>query len=173
MVRLPGGTEHRLRMAPSAGGLPSSAVYVATKPGGDIPGGDIPGGVFRYEADGHCLETLWSGDPTAALRSVLVQPEFAERAPMMLFLVARLDTTLVKYPIRHYRTLHVDAGIALQNLYLVATALELAACAVTAFADHAVTQLLGLPDSMFPTVVFPFGRRPTSPARPAYPVRPA
>ncbi len=94
----------------------------------------------------------------------------------MILLVARLDTTLVKYPIRHYRTLHVDAGIALQNLYLVATALELAACAVTAFAvtafavtafdDYAVTQLLELPDSMFPTVVFPFGRRPAQPVRP-------
>ncbi|SBW22575.1 SagB family peptide dehydrogenase [Protofrankia symbiont of Coriaria ruscifolia] len=154
-VRLPAGGKQQLRMAPSAGGLPSLAVYVAAK-----PGGDIPGGVFRYEPEGHCLETLWAGDPTAALRSVLVQPDFAERAPVMVFLVARLDTTLVKYPIRHYRTLHVDSGIAIQNLYLVATALELAACAVTAFDDHMVTQLLRIPDSMFPTVVFPLGRRP-------------
>ncbi|MGQ0777788.1 MAG: nitroreductase family protein [Pseudonocardiales bacterium] len=85
-VRLPGGAEHRMCMAPSAGGLPSLSVYVGFRPGGE--------------------------------------------------------------------------GIALQNLYLVATALELAGCAVTGFDDHALAQLLRLPDTMFPTVLFPFGRRP-------------
>ncbi|AEH09322.1 MULTISPECIES: SagB family peptide dehydrogenase [Protofrankia] len=158
-VRLPTGAEHRMWMAPSAGGLPSLAVYVAVR-----PGGDLPGGVFRHEADDdpdvQHLETLWSGDPTAALRSVLAQPDFAERTPITLLLVARLDITLVKYPIRHYRTLHVDSGIAVQNLYLVATALDLAGCAVTGFDDHLTTQLLRLPDTMFPTALFPLGRRP-------------
>lgn len=79
---------------------------------------------------------------------------------MAVLVVARLDTTLTKYSIRHYRTLHIDSGIALQNLYLVATALELAGCAVTGFDDHALAQLLRLPDTMFPTALFPFGRRP-------------
>ncbi|MCK9921756.1 SagB family peptide dehydrogenase [Frankia sp. AgPm24] len=154
-VRLPDGSAHRMRMAPSAGGLRSLAVYVLAK-----SGGELPGGVFEYDADGHALETLWSGEPAAALRSVLVQPEFARRAAMAVVLVGRLDTTLVRYPARHYRTVHVDAGIALQNLYLTATTLGLAGCAVTAFDDHAVARLLRLPDDRFPIVVFPLGRRP-------------
>jgi SagB-type dehydrogenase family enzyme len=152
-VRLPDGAEHAMRMAPSAGGLPSLATFVASR-----PGGEIPGGVHRVE--GGTLTALWSGDPRAALASVLAQPEFADRAPLVLVLVARLDTTLTKYPVRHYRTLHVDAGIAVQNLYLVAAALGLNCCAVTGFDDGGVAGLLRLPDTMFPVVLFPLGGRP-------------
>ncbi|TFE32575.1 SagB/ThcOx family dehydrogenase [Frankia sp. B2] len=157
-VRLPDGSQHRMWMAPSAGGLHSLSIYLVI-----ARGAQLPGGVFRYDAEDHCLQTLRSGEPTAALRSVLVQPEFAERAPMAVVVVARLDTTLVKYPARHYRTLHLDAGIAVQNIYLVAAALGLAGCAVTAFDDQALAELLRLPDTMFPTVVFPVGRQPVRP----------
>jgi SagB-type dehydrogenase family enzyme len=77
-----------------------------------------------------------------------------------LALVARLDTTLGRYPVRHYRTLHVDTGIAAENLYLVATALGLACCAVSGFHDTALTELLRLPSGRFPVLLFPVGHVP-------------
>lgn len=152
-ILMPDGTRRIMSMAPSAGGLPSMATFLASR-----PGGELPGGICRYDAERHRLDILRTGDPAPALRSALAQPEFADRAPLAIILVARMDTTLVKYPERHYRTLHIDAGIALQNLYLVTTALGLAGCAVTGFNDQAITCLLGLTDAMFPTVVFPLGR---------------
>lgn len=155
-IRMPDNTHRRMAMAPSAGGLPSIDAYLLSQ-----RREDLPGGVFRYESTNCRLAILRTGDPRHALRSALVQPEFAERAPLVIILVVRLDTTLGKYPERHYRTLHIDAGIAVQNLYLVSTALELAGCAVTGFNDNAITQLLQLPDTAFPTVAFPFGRAPT------------
>jgi SagB-type dehydrogenase family enzyme len=141
---------HQFTMAPSAGGLRSLDVYVITR---EVT--DVPQGVHRYSEG--ALSTLLEGNPTQALRSVLLQPEFADRAAAVLAIVARLDTTLTKYPIRHYRTLHVDAGILTQNLYLVATALGLACCAVAGFHDAATTELLGLDRMAFPALLFTVG----------------
>lgn len=124
------------------------------------PGGVVPAGVYRYDAAGHDLSGFRSGDPGPALRSVLAQPEFAEVAPMAVVLVARLAVGVAKYPARHYRTVHVDAGIATQNVYLVATALGLGGCAVTGFDDAGLAAVLDLDEASFPVVVFPFGRLP-------------
>lgn len=156
-VRLPDGTEHVAGMAPSAGGLPSIDLYAVVR-----AGHVIPAGVHRYDPTAQDLRTVRAGDPVRALRSVLVQPEFAERAPVVLALAARLDATLYKYPIRHYRTLHVDAGIVAQNLYLTATALDLACCAVAGYHDRALTELLGLPDHALGLLLFPVGHRPAA-----------
>ncbi|ONI75208.1 hypothetical protein ALI144C_41455 [Actinosynnema sp. ALI-1.44] len=143
---------HRFNMAPSAGGLPSLDIYAIAR---DVAG--VPAGVHRYDRSAGTLSALRLGDPTRALRSVLVQPEFATRAAVVLAVVARLDVTLAKYPIRHYRTVHVDAGILAQNLYLVAASAGIACCAVAGFDDAAVTELLGLDETAFPAVLFTAG----------------
>ncbi|ALG08519.1 SagB family peptide dehydrogenase [Kibdelosporangium phytohabitans] len=148
--RLAGG--HQFSMAPSAGGLPSLDVYAIVR---DVA--DVPAGVHRYDRLKGTLSALRLGDPTPALRSVLGQPEFADRAAVVLAVVARLDVTLAKYPIRHYRTLHVDSGIMTQNLYLVAASAGIACCAVAGFDDAAVTELLELGESAFPTLLFTAG----------------
>jgi SagB-type dehydrogenase family enzyme len=144
---------HQLTMAPSAGGLPSLDVYVIAR---EVSG--VHAGIHHYARTNGTLSALLHGDPSPALRSVLIQPEFADRVAAMLVVVARLDTTLVKYPVRHYRTLHVDAGILVQNLYLVSTALGLTGCAVAGYDDAAVTSLLSLDDTAFPAMLFAVGR---------------
>lgn len=153
-VRLSNGTEHVAGMAPSAGGLPSIDLYAVVR-----AGHPIPAGVHRYDPMAQDLQTVRTGDPDRALRSTLVQPEFADRAPVVLALAARLDATLGKYPIRHYRTLHVDAGILAQNLYLTVTALDLACCAVAGFRDQALNEVLRLSDHAFGLLLFPVGHR--------------
>ncbi|MCE7001972.1 SagB family peptide dehydrogenase [Kibdelosporangium philippinense] len=144
--------DHQFSMAPSAGGLPSLDMYVIAR---DISG--VRQGVHRYSQG--TLSLLLQGDPAPALRSALLQPEFADRAAAVVVIVARLDTTLVKYPVRHYRTLHVDAGILVQNLYLVSTALDLAGCAIAGYDDAVVTDLLSLDETAFPAMLFAVGRQ--------------
>lgn len=132
--------------APRAGGLPSLRTYLVTR---GLDG--VGAGVHRSEV-GHPAPTLTavrSGDPTAFVAGSLDQPPFASRVPLWVALVADVGVTRERYPPRHYRTLHLDAGAALQNLLLVATALALPVCPVMGFDDAAWVQLLNLEDSSF------------------------
>ncbi len=153
-VRLPDGQPRALSAAPSAGGLPSLATYVVVR-----GPGDLPAGVHHVDlrADEPALVPVRAGDPTPFLARALDQPELAERVGAVVALVGRLDTTLATYPARHYRTLHVDAGVALGHLYLAATALGLPGVAVMGFDDTAFDALLDLPGDRFTAVLFAVG----------------
>jgi SagB-type dehydrogenase family enzyme len=63
-----------------------------------------------------------------------------------------------KYGPRGYRFVHVDAGLACQTLYLVAAALQLRTCAVAAFSDALVNDLLRIDGRReFATLLMPVG----------------
>ncbi|MDQ1106350.1 nitroreductase family protein [Nocardioides zeae] len=177
-VRLPDGQARALSVAPSAGGLPSLAAYVVVRgpgvagsspgvvrgPGvaGSSPGpepGLVPDGVYRAElrTEAPSLVPVRVGDATPFLARALDQPELAERAGVVVALVARLDTTLGRYPARHYRTLHLDAGVALGHLYLATTALGLPGVAVMGYDDTAFDALLDLPEDQLTAVLFAVG----------------
>lgn len=147
-----GVEEFPLSMAPSAGGLDILRAYVIVR-----RTEQLDSGVYRYEPLSHELVELRDTDPVGALEVVYLQPEFAHDAAASVALTARLDVAFDKYPLRHYRTLHVDSGVAVQNLYLVATALGLASCAVAGFDDAALGTLLGLPDNEIATMLVAVG----------------
>jgi SagB-type dehydrogenase family enzyme len=119
---------HVLGTNPTAGGLPSLRVHVV-----------VDGTLHEYHREPHALAELGPAD----LGGVFAQPEFAERARTVLVLSGRMGPGLAKYGPRHHRTVLLDAGIALQNLYLVGTALDLRCCAVAGFDDEAVRELVG------------------------------
>ncbi len=146
-----GVEEYPLGMAPSAGGLDILRAYVLVQ---RVEG--LHPGVYRYEAISHELVELSDDDPAAALRGVYLQEEFGASA-VTIALTARLDVAFDRYPLRHYRTLHVDSGVAVQNLSLVGTALGLASCAVAGFDDAALSTLLGLPHQEIPTMLLATG----------------
>lgn len=148
------GDESRtLRLNPSAGGLDSIDVrLLVLRP---IEGIEI--GTYIFDPTTHRLNRLRKGPTIEALESCLVQPEFARRAAVVVILSGRLGPTLAKYTERHYRTLHVDAGIAAQNLYLVGTALSLSCCAVSGFYDDPISELVVLPEDSVPLLAFTLG----------------
>ncbi|MEU3271666.1 SagB/ThcOx family dehydrogenase [Saccharomonospora sp. NPDC006951] len=147
-----GVSDYPLGMAPSAGGIDVLRAYVVVR-----RAEQLKPGVYRYEAVSHELVELADDDPLPALENVYLQPEFVPRAAVSLALTARLDVAFDKYPLRHYRTVHVDSGLAVQNLYLIATALGLSCCAVSGFDDAALSELLGLPGPEIPTMLFAAG----------------
>lgn len=152
------GGGHRLSMHPSAGGLASTTAYpVVLRHIDGIDG--IDEGVYQFDRDAHQLLLRREGDVRDALTRCLVQPEFAERTPVIIVIVGELEATLVKYSERHYRTLHVDAGLAVANLYLVATAFDLACCAISGFYDNQLADALSLNDSQIPLVAVAVGAR--------------
>lgn len=150
-----GRTDYPLSVAPSGGGLNSVAAYVAVR---QVDG--LPPGIYAYQPTAHVLTTHAAGDPTERMRDVYLQTEFPTAVAVSLILVGRLRRVLAKYPLRHYRVLHVDAGIAIQNLYLVSTALGLNCCAVTGYRDQSVKDLLRLDEGEIPTVIFAVGHSP-------------
>ncbi|GAA3854918.1 hypothetical protein GCM10022243_20470 [Saccharothrix violaceirubra] len=133
---------HVLGMAPNAGGLPSLRVHVVHD-----------GEVYEYLRGPHDLVARGKSD----LTGVFAQEEFARRAHTVIVLSGHLGPGLAKYGERHHRTVHLDAGVAVQNLYLVATALGLNGCAVAGFADAAVAALVGAP---YPLALFVVGATP-------------
>jgi SagB-type dehydrogenase family enzyme len=153
-VPTPGGGR-RLGMHPSAGGLASTTAYPVVLRCID----EIAEGVYQFDRDAHQLLLRREGDVRGALTRCLVQPEFAERAPVIIVVVGELEATLAKYSERHYRTLHVDAGLAVANLYFVATAFDLACCAISGFYDDQLADALALSESQIPLVAVAVGAR--------------
>ncbi|GAA1204493.1 SagB/ThcOx family dehydrogenase [Prauserella alba] len=149
-----GSEHHPMGMAPSGDGLDLLRAYVLIR-GTDI----LEPGVYRYEAIAHELTRLTTADPVRPLQQVYWQPEFAA-APVTIALTTQMDVAFERKPLRHYRTMHVDSGIAVQNVYLIATALGLACCAVSDFDDANLSQLLGVPESEIPTMLIPVGHPP-------------
>jgi SagB-type dehydrogenase family enzyme len=132
--------------SPRAGGLPSVVPHLVVRGAGALATG-VHRADLRLPLPS--LSAVRSGDPTAWIAASLDQPPFAARVPVWIALVVDLGATLGRYPPRHYRTLHLDAGAALQNVLLVATALGLAACPVMGYDDTAWEELLDLPPEMF------------------------
>lgn len=147
------GGEHVFMTAPSAGGLASIDVCVV-----DLAGSAVPAGVYRYERIRHELNLFRAAPRAPEFAALLTQPEFVEFTTTFVILVARMDRTMGKYPLRHYRTLHVDAGVVAQNLYLASTAVGTGCCAIAGFHDDAMAELLGTPESAFPVLVVALGR---------------
>lgn len=143
---------HSLVSSPTAGGMRELTLsFVVSQ-----PGHSLGAGVYRY-ARGRA-EVVRLGDVRKHLRASLLQPEFAEVFPVLLFVVANVEAPLEKYAMRHYRTMHVDAGVLVQNLYLVTEALGLAGCAVAGFTDVRVASLLNLATTQLPVMAFALGR---------------
>lgn len=133
---------HGLGTAPRAGGLPSVVASLVVRGDGALAPG-VHRADLRLPLPG--LVAVRTGDPTGYVAACLDQPPFAPRVPVWIALGIDLRATLRRYPARHYRTLHLDAGAALQNLLLVGTALGLATCPVMGYDDRAWARLLDLP----------------------------
>ena len=115
------------RPYPGAGGCHPLEVYVVAH-----RCGDLERGLYRYEPAGHglvarpadlsLLDRLLAGARNAA--------GVAESPPVLIVLAARFARILWKYEGIGYASLLKDAGGLLQTMYLVATAMGLAPCAI-------------------------------------------
>lgn len=154
MRRHDDGKEFLTRPIPSAGGLQALEFYVATN---GCAG--LPAGFFHYRGDIHGLTHLADGDAAA---NVMLQHcaqawDRPDQPPSMLVvLAARLPRIAWKYEGIAYRLALLDAGVALQSLYLVTTDLGLAGAAVGASDPELFAQASGM-ESWEETCVAAFG----------------
>jgi SagB-type dehydrogenase family enzyme len=129
---------HALRAAPSAGGLYALDLYAA------LPGPAPAAGLYRYEPAGHCLWPILLGPVCEGLALAALDQRFLARAGAILVLTAHPDRSAWRYEQRSWRYFYLDAGGIGENAQLAAEARGLWACAIGAFHDAAVNELLGL-----------------------------
>jgi SagB-type dehydrogenase family enzyme len=92
----------------------------------------IPSGLYHYCPERHVLERL-EGEP-AAVRALLEgarSPEPPHELPdVLLILAARFQRVAWRYESIAYSLILKDVGVLFQTMYLVATAMRLAPCAI-------------------------------------------
>jgi SagB-type dehydrogenase family enzyme len=134
------GTHWTFRTVPSAGARHAFETFLAIN---DVVG--LEPGLYRYLALSHQLQQIES-DVTLIHRvtgACFDQP-FVLRCGVVFLWTAVPYRMTWRYGERGYRDLHLDAGHVCQNLYLAAEAAGLGVCAVAAFDDNAMNNLLGI-----------------------------
>ena len=141
-----------LRTAPSAGALYPLEVYAIV---GNVEG--IEPGVYRYISGEHKIEMVVSGDIRNELMEAAMNQRMVAVAPASLFYSAVPERTTGRYGERGNSYIYIEVGHSAQNVYLQAEALGLGTCAIGAFSDSAVRELLNLPSNEEPLYLMPFG----------------
>jgi SagB-type dehydrogenase family enzyme len=127
----------KLRAAPSAGALYPIEVYVVAH----LVEGLNPG-LYHYAVQDHALEELRIDDMrTEIVRHGLMQ-EFLGQANMVIIFTSIFQRLRWKYQERTYRYALLEAGHLGQNVYLTATSMGMGACAVGAFVDDDLNDML-------------------------------
>ena len=141
-----------LRTAPSAGALYPLEIYAVV---GNVEG--ISPGVYRYIADGHKIVRVADGDVRSELADAALGQRMVAEAPASVFFSAVFERTTERYGERGIKYVYIEVGHSAQNVYLQAEALGLGTCAIGAFTDSRVIQVLELPENEEPLYIMPIG----------------
>jgi len=145
-------SENGLRTAPSAGALYPLEIYAVV---GNVDG--IKPGVYRYVAEEHKIIRVVDGDVRNELSEVALGQRMVAQAPASIFYSAVFERTTERYCERGIKYVYIEVGHSAQNVYLQAEALGLGTCAIGAFADDRVREILGLPANEMPLYLMPVG----------------
>jgi len=146
-------SEEGFRTAPSAGALYPLEVYVVA---GNVDG--LAGGVYRYQAEGHALQRIRDGDLRENLSGCALKQTQITDAMVNIVFAAVFNRTTAKYGERGAQYVYIEAGHAAQNVYLQAEASGIGVCAVGAFYEQEVSELLALPDDEIPIYILTVGK---------------
>jgi SagB-type dehydrogenase family enzyme len=106
---------------------------------------DIPVGIYRFLAIEHKLvEINTDPDITDRITQGCLGQDFVRKSAVTFIWAADAYRMKWRYGERGYRYLHLDAGHACQNLYLGAGSVDCGVCAIAAFSDDHMNELLRL-----------------------------
>lgn len=155
-VRPESTDKYTLRTVPSAGARHAFETVLLVQ---RVDGLDA--GLYQYDAATHGL-IAWAAPSDIADRMVaacLDQPMLRTAAVTFVW-VAVHQRMAWRYGERGLRYLYLDAGHVCQNLYLAAEAVDAGACAIGAFDDDVMNDLLGLDgDDCFVIYLAALGKR--------------
>jgi SagB-type dehydrogenase family enzyme len=122
---------------------------------------DLQPGLYRYLALSHELVALHhEPDFINRLKVACRNQDHVLNAAVTFIWVSVLERMSWRYSERSYRYLFLDAGHTCQNLYLAAEQIHCGVCAIAAFDDDEVNNLLGLDgQKMFATYLASLGKQ--------------
>ena len=142
------------RTAPSAGALYPLELYVVA---GNVTG--LAAGVYRYHPQSHALVPTAAGDRRNTLAEAAHSQTWIMDAAVIFVFTADYQRTTQKYGRRGRRYVEIEAGHAVQNLFLQAESLKLGTVVVGAFTDDTVARIMHLPDNARPLLLMPVARQ--------------
>lgn len=149
-------SELNLRATPSAGRTYPLEVYLVVGPSGVQELGE---GVYYYNPIQHQLEKVLNGDKRSDLSKAANGQAWVRNAPVNIVITGDYQRTINKYGDNNnsIRFVHLEAGHAGENIYLMATARGLVTVSLGSFDDQAVQTLLHLPAGQNTLYIFPVG----------------
>lgn len=142
------------RTAPSAGALYPLEVYIVA---GHVT--DLPEGIYKYRPHGHELRLIVEGDKRGELSAAALGQECIRNGAAVIILSAVYERTTRKYGNRGIQYVHMEIGLAAQNVYLQAVSLNLGTVSVGAFYDEKVKKVIRMNDNEQPLCLMPVGRK--------------
>jgi SagB-type dehydrogenase family enzyme len=136
------------RTAPSAGALHPIDTYIVVN---RVQG--LASGIYWLQVEDFTLKLKREGDHSFQISQAALDQDIARTAAVVFVWVAVIQRSRQKYRQRAYRYIYLDSGHIAQNLYLAATAMDLGCCAIAAFFDQEMNQLLGV-DGVEETTVY-------------------
>jgi len=127
------------RTAPSSGALYPFELYPVVH---NVEG--VERGVYHYAFREHALELVRAGDFRNDVVLQGLGQEFLGQCGAVIFVSLILQRMRFRYQDRSYRYGLLEAGHVGQNVYLAATSAGLGACAIGAYMDDAINDLLGI-----------------------------
>ena len=131
--------EWDFRAAPSAGALYPIETYLVARA---VEG--IEQGIYHFRPHAFDLEFIKRGEFASLLADAALGQDMIRQAQATFVWTAVVARSTWKYRQRAYRYIYMDAGHIGQNLYLAGTAAGLGVCAVGAFFDDQVNDLIGI-----------------------------
>lgn len=129
-----------LRNVPSAGARHSFETYLLI----NMVDGMKPG-LYRYLAIEHkLLEINTEHDIANKMSKSCLDQIFVKNSAVTFMWTTIIYRMKWRYGERGYRYIHLDAGHVCQNLYLAAQSIDCGVCAIAAFDDDEINNLLGL-----------------------------
>jgi SagB-type dehydrogenase family enzyme len=145
-------SEDGLRTAPSAGALYPLEVHVVAG-----EGSGLEPGTYRYIPEEHTLVQEIAGDMREKLSRAALSQSMVKNAFVSIVISAVYPRITSKYGKRGIRYVHMEAGHAAQNVYLLGVELGIGTCAIGAFEDEEVRKVLKLPVNEDPLYILPLG----------------
>jgi SagB-type dehydrogenase family enzyme len=134
------GGELSDRPYPSSGACHELELYLAV---GECSG--LARGIYHYDPLGHRLELVTADEGVLAnlLACARVATAMAGPPPVVITITARFRRLSWKYEGLPYRLMLLNAGVLIQTLYLICTAMHLAPCAIGGTSSELVARACG------------------------------
>lgn len=134
------GNQGTLRTVPSAGGRHAFETYLLIN---RVEG--VKPGLYRFLALEHKLAVVnLDENITEEITKACKGQKSIQNSAVTFLWSADAKRMTWRYGERGYRYLHLDAGHICQNLYLAAQVIGCGACAIAAFDDEKLNQVVGL-----------------------------